>query len=139
MTLRDKRLHPALKHGGYSAATVLPGEDRGAFEKLHLDLTAEFCPAGALEEDIVKTIAHLMWRKENLGRVAGFGLEIQFENLQQSGEAVTISTLLQDLSIRDRLDSCIDRCLKRLLFVRGLKSISQGSSGAPRRQLTAPN
>ena len=30
--------HPALKHGGYSDTTLLPGEDPAAFEKLHNDL-----------------------------------------------------------------------------------------------------
>jgi hypothetical protein len=33
--------------------------------------------------------------------------------------------LLHELSLVDRLDGMIDRCLKRLLFVRCLKSISK--------------
>jgi hypothetical protein len=43
----------------------------------------------------------------------------------------SIESLLQELSIIDRLDGMIDRCLKRLLFVRGLKSISASSSTSP--------
>src|SRR5205807_1903784 len=54
------------KHAGYSAITLLPGEDSAAFEKLHRALIAEFTPNGALEEDIVADIARLTWRKQNL-------------------------------------------------------------------------
>jgi hypothetical protein len=64
--LRDKKLYPALKHGAYSAAGLLPGEDRVAFEKLHRDLISELCPDGPLEKDTVYDIARCMWRKQNL-------------------------------------------------------------------------
>jgi hypothetical protein len=64
--VRVKKLFPALKHGGYSALGLLPGEDRAAFEKLHRELRAELRPDGPLEEDIVANIARLLWRKQNL-------------------------------------------------------------------------
>jgi hypothetical protein len=35
MLTRLNKVHPALKHAGYSATTLLPGEDPAAFEKLH--------------------------------------------------------------------------------------------------------
>ena len=66
MLTRFKKVHPALKHAGYSATTLLPGEDAAAFEKLHRDLIAEFTPVGALEADIVADLARLTWRKQNL-------------------------------------------------------------------------
>jgi hypothetical protein len=61
------RLHPAVKHGAYSATAVLPGESRAEFEKLHRGLIAELVPSGVLEDDIVMTTARLVWRKQNLG------------------------------------------------------------------------
>jgi hypothetical protein len=64
--VRVKKLYPALKHGGYSATGLLPGEDPAAFEKLHRDLISELCPDGHLQEDTVCDIARLMWRKQNL-------------------------------------------------------------------------
>jgi hypothetical protein len=64
--LRVKKLYPALKHGGYSATGLLPGEDPVAFEKLHRGLISELCPDGPLEEDTVFDIARCMWRKQNL-------------------------------------------------------------------------
>jgi hypothetical protein len=66
MVGRVKRIPPALKHGAYSATTLLPGEDPAEFEKLHQELIAELKPSGALGDDAVATIARLIWRKRNL-------------------------------------------------------------------------
>jgi len=60
------KIHPALKHGGYAATAILPGENRADFEKLHQSLIAELAPVGALEDDIVATVARFVWRKQNL-------------------------------------------------------------------------
>src|SRR5262245_42230168 len=66
MLIQLNKLHPALKHAGYSATTLLPGEDPAAFEKLHRALIHEFAPVGTLEEEIVADMARLTWRKHNL-------------------------------------------------------------------------
>ena len=171
MPTRFNKVHPALKHAGYSATTLLPGEDAAAFEKLHRAVIAEFSPAGALEEDIVADIAHLTWRKQNLAtfriaelanarhqkiiseKVPSDGLHpLSFTNpavvraaeeqarqelgdvykLVDIGEPATIDGLMKELDIKERLDGLIDRCLKRLLMVRGVKSLSSApSSVAP--------
>jgi hypothetical protein len=50
------------------------------------------------------------------------------------GEAATIEGLVKELEVHDRLDAMIDRCIKRLLMARGLKSMSISShpvSGEP--------
>src|SRR5260370_21126852 len=60
------KIHPALKHGGYAATAILPGENRADFEKLHQSLIAELAPVGALEDDIIATMARFVWRKQNL-------------------------------------------------------------------------
>jgi hypothetical protein len=62
----SKKNFSALKHGGYSAAALLPGENPAALKKLHDDLIAELSPVGALEEDIVASITRLVWRKRHL-------------------------------------------------------------------------
>jgi hypothetical protein len=51
--------HPALKHGGYSATTILPGEDAAAFEKLHRDLIAELSPKGECSRKISLRKSHV--------------------------------------------------------------------------------
>jgi hypothetical protein len=60
------RLPAVIKHGAFSAMTLMPGEDAAAYEHLHAQLVAELCPAGVLEEDIVSSIARLIWRRRNL-------------------------------------------------------------------------
>ena len=52
---RQNRIHPALKHAGYSSISVLPGENKAEFDKLHQDLVVELAANGALEADIVAT------------------------------------------------------------------------------------
>jgi hypothetical protein len=55
------------------------------------------------------------------------------------GEVATISYLKNELTLRERLGEMIERCIKRLLHVKGLKSISTISASPPvRRRLSAP-
>ena len=76
MSVHVKKFRAALKHGAFSATTILPGEDPDAFKELHQNIIAELAPVGALEDDIVWTITHLIWRKKNLAtpRIAELAL-----------------------------------------------------------------
>ena len=65
MSVPTSKRHNALRHAGFSAATILPGESAAEFEKLHQALISEFRPNGALEEETVASLAHLLWRKKN--------------------------------------------------------------------------
>ncbi len=185
---RSNAFPSALKHGAYSGTTLLPGEDSAAFKKLHSQVVADLAPTGPLEDDIVESIARLLWRKQNLStyrlamlaknRVSAIDYEIIPQSddrllqwalpdtrdpekvraarqiadeqarkelgpllqLVEMGDDVTIERLLEELSVVDRLDGMIDRCLKRLLMVRGVKSMSPSVSetSPPRRKrLTA--
>jgi hypothetical protein len=49
-----KKHHGALKHGGYSALRLLPGESAEEFERLRKDLVEEMAPRGPLEEDMFR-------------------------------------------------------------------------------------
>ena len=51
--------------------------------------------------------------------------------MQAIADAVAIANLLDELSLVDRLDSMIDRCLKRLLMVRGVKSLCVSPEALP--------
>jgi hypothetical protein len=186
MLTRFNKVHPALKHAGYSATTLLPGEDSAAFEKLHRALIAEFTPNGALEEDIVADIARLTWRKQNLStfRIAELAERrrqtIIYEKVPPSsfdvslidsatdvdpavaregyraaeaqakqelgeiyklidiGEPATVDGLMKELDVKERLDGLISKCLKQLLMVRGVKSLSAASSSVPTPQISGP-
>jgi hypothetical protein len=53
------------------------------------------------------------------------------------GEIATIPYMLSELRLQERFDDLIDRCIKRLLHAKGLKSISKGPDLVPARQLSA--
>jgi len=181
VSIRFNKVHPALKHAGYSATTLLPGEDSAAFETLHRALIAEFTPVGALEEDIIADLARLIWRKQNLAtfRIAELAKErqqaIEYEKvpgvpfvllddpdpavaregyraaeeqarqelgdiyqLIDIGEPATIEGLMKELDIKERLDGSISKCLKQLLMVRGVKSLSPASASGSMPQISGP-
>lgn len=146
MRSRD-RIPPALKHGAYSATAILPGESQAEFEKLHRDILAEWTPSGVLENDIVMTITRLLWRKQNLDtlrieeekRQARISEKVGDDyKLVELGEATTFDGLRKELDIIERLDSAITRCLKQLLLVRGVKSISPAPSSASSKRISGP-
>jgi hypothetical protein len=58
--------------------------------------------------------------------------------LVEIGETATVGCLLQDLEVEERLDPMIDKCLKRLLFLRELKSLPTASSSAPPQPIPKP-
>ena len=78
MSVHVKKFRAALKHGAFSATAILPGADPDAFKELHQNIIAELAPVGALEDDIVWTIARLVWRKKNFAtlRKAEFALAV---------------------------------------------------------------
>jgi hypothetical protein len=51
----------ALKHGVFSTAAILPGEDRGEFQELLAGLFEEWKPSGQTEEDTVRSLAAAEW------------------------------------------------------------------------------
>ena len=53
--------------------------------------------------------------------------------LARISHVATTGYLMHELSIIDRIDAMIDRCLKRLLLVRGIKSISPSISEATKQ------
>ena len=108
----------ALRHGVY-ADTLLPDEDVTQFETLRAGLVAEFTPASPLEDDIVAAIARLIWCKQNLARFRVPG-------------TTSYASLMSNLDLEDRLDRLIDRCVKRLLFVRGVKSVAASAASKSR-------
>jgi hypothetical protein len=61
-----RAFHPALRHGLYSALSVLPGEDYAAFQKLSQQLIDEYAPNGVSEVELVRNLARLFWRKQHL-------------------------------------------------------------------------
>src|SRR2546423_33007 len=58
-----KRRPSPLRHGAWSRAAVVPGEDPRQFDRLYGGLIEEWAPCGPAEEDAVLTLASCLWRK----------------------------------------------------------------------------
>jgi hypothetical protein len=57
--------------------------------------------------------------------------------LVEIADTATVEGLSRDLGIEERLDAMIDKCLKRLLFLRVLKSLQPVPSPAPPQAVPA--
>jgi hypothetical protein len=57
--------------------------------------------------------------------------------LAEIGETATVDRLFAGFRVEGRLDALIDKCLKRLLFLRGLKSLSPVSASPPLQPVPA--
>jgi hypothetical protein len=143
-----------------------------------------------MEEETVASIAHLMWRRQNLAhfeiaqlshymadviekvtslepitdkedkeflaKVGGLiephirekyprmrrkwpRRKLADGELLEVSKVATLNRLMKELDVEERLDTMIDRLIKRLLFLRGLKSITSSeamtSSYAPRKSI----
>jgi hypothetical protein len=58
--------------------------------------------------------------------------------LVEIGETATVECLMRELEVEERLDAMIDRQLKRLLLLRGIKSLPRASSSTPSNSLPSP-
>jgi hypothetical protein len=58
--------------------------------------------------------------------------------LATMGEEATIPRMLHYFEVEERLDSMIDKCLKRLLFLRGLKSMRPAELTTPAALIAGP-
>jgi hypothetical protein len=79
------------------------------------DLRQAFCDEYSAQRADVRRTAEDQVRKE-------FGPAYELAEID-----ATLDRLMDDFEVRDRLDAMVERCLKRLLFLRRLKSISAAS------------
>ena len=59
--------------------------------------------------------------------------------LVEVGETATVERLLRDLDVEERLEARIEKCLKRLLVLRGLKSISTAYPSPSPARIAGPS
>ncbi len=83
----------ALKHGAFSQIVLLPNEDPEEFEELYASLKQEWNPQGPTQEDRIRTVAILKWRKLRFRRYLRMVLE-EMHLLMQRRERMRIR--LQD-------------------------------------------
>ncbi len=114
----------AFKHGLYSKALLIPGEDRADSEALRADLAAEHRPLGVTEELLVDEIAQHYWRMKRYR-----GLEAQMykeQSVQENGDvALDVANLVKCIDLG--LFTSIQRALNSAerSFYRALKTLRE--------------
>jgi hypothetical protein len=116
----SRRRASALRHGAWSQAAVLPGEDLRQFDRLCCELADEWHPSGPAEEDAIFTLAKCMWRKRRLRTLCAL------DSLSERGWAPG------ELEIEERLDQLIDRALRRLGQMKAMKAVFAAQWNAPK-------
>ena len=91
-------------------------------------------PTLEVPADPVKRAAQMRAAEEQTGKELGAAYE-----LITIGEAATLDGLTKELDIKERLDAGIARCLKQLLLVRGVKSVSAAPLSASPKHLPGPS
>jgi hypothetical protein len=102
----------AISDDAFSLSTFLPSDTRDP---------EEGCAAEQAAEDQARKELGPAWELVEVGKIA------------------TLGHLASELTIVERLDAMIDKCVKRLLLVRGLKSMSLASTSAPPARLPGPS
>jgi hypothetical protein len=102
------RTKNAVRHGGYSRSVVLPWENADEFSKLHEEMQADLGPDGPMHEEVVHSIAVLMWRKRRLatGALLEFGHEpngVAFLAAAKDGEDGIAKYVKERLGHHDRI------------------------------------
>lgn len=70
----------ALKHGGYSEAVLVLGEDPAAYQAILNGMVESLLPVGPLEVELVDRIAQVWWRLQRVGRAEREGLKAALES-----------------------------------------------------------
>ncbi|MGY4509100.1 hypothetical protein [Bradyrhizobium sp. USDA 3650] len=72
----------AMKHGAFSAIDILPWENAEDFERICTELTDQYHPRGPVQEDCIRGIAILMWRKLRVQHKRSIDFAAEFERIE---------------------------------------------------------
>jgi hypothetical protein len=104
----------ALKHGFYSGAPLIPGEDAREFNKLHAELIVEWKPLGPTLQFALRRLADSMWRMRRLNKFTQTQLSLTtFDPRSPSfNEAWGLIMFIECL--RSEPETCFDKASKYL-------------------------
>ncbi len=133
----------SFKHGLYSKALIIPGEDPALFEALRTDLAAEHRPVGLTEELLVDEVAQHYWRMKRYraleaqmyksqGTNANGNTDLDVENLVSCIELGLFTSIQRVLNSAERSFYKALKTLRELQKVRGfVPAKAQNTAVAP--------
>jgi hypothetical protein len=131
----------SFKHGLYSKAVIVPGEDPAKFEALRADLASEHRPVGLTEEMLVDEIAQHYWRMKRYraleaqmykskGLTENGATAIDTNNLVRCIELGIFTSLQRVLNSAERSFYKALNTLRELQKARGFVSAQAGKAAA---------
>jgi hypothetical protein len=118
-------------HGTFRIAENARARYQEIMQKVPADkMDYEFAVLGKVIEKVDPAVRAEDQARKELGDAYAF---------VENSKLGSVDEQMEGLEVEVRLDAMIDKCLKRLLFLRGLKSISSVSTSAPRKRLTGPS
>ncbi len=133
----------SFKHGLYSKALIIPGEDPALFEALRTDLAAEHSPVGLTEELLVDEVAQHYWRMKRYraleaqmyksqGTNANGNTDLDVENLVSCIELGLFTSIQRVLNSAERSFYKALKTLRELQKARGfVPAKAQNAAVAP--------
>jgi hypothetical protein len=83
------------------------------------------------DEEVIEEFEKLIKASERTDEIEGNPKGLAAGELVEGLKAATLNRLMKELDVEQRFDAMIDRLIKRLLFVRGLKSIASSEVMPP--------
>jgi hypothetical protein len=118
-----KKPHNALKHAGYSTMGLLPGESPAEEETARRKIPDPISRFPMLEINEPEDEGVQAARKDAVQAGEKRARDELGEYYELTLHGYDTDALTEDLDVEERLDAAIDKCMKRLLMVRGVKSI----------------
>jgi hypothetical protein len=80
------------------------------------------------DDEIISELNELVEANQRYDKAQGIRKEKAAGELFEISKTATLRRLLKELDVEERLDAMIDKLIKRLLFLRGLKSITSSAA-----------
>ena len=95
----------ALKHGAYSQAVTITGEDPEAYQYLQVGMMESLNPIGLLEERLVDRLSSLFWRMDRVAKAEREGLILShtYATAKDRNEVPTFAAMANS-GIADRIE-----------------------------------
>jgi hypothetical protein len=104
----------ALKHGFYSGAPLIPGEDPLEFNKLHAELIEEWKPLGPTLQFALRRLADSMWRMRRLNKFTQTQLSLTTFDPRSPSFDEAWGLIMFSERLRAEPETCFDKASKYL-------------------------
>jgi hypothetical protein len=123
--IRRRKRANALKHGIFSDAALIPGEDPREFDELLAGSMEEWKPSGPTLRDAVVELADLKWKLRRLRKYIQTRLSAMTLNPRSSSFNETYGNVMFIHYLRSEPETCFDEHAKKYLRAKRIDHLKQ--------------